>query len=46
MELTNWCYQMCDSVILPLIAIGTFLWTGYQELRHRKEQNTVSLRRR
>lgn len=31
----NMCYAMCDSVILPIIAVGTFIWTAYQEIRYR-----------
>lgn len=31
----NWCYLMCDSVLLPLIAVATFVWTAYQEYRYR-----------
>ncbi len=32
----NWCYVMCDSVILPLVAVATFIWTAYQEYRHQR----------
>ncbi len=32
----NWCYVMCDSVVLPLVAIITAVWTFYQEIRHQK----------
>jgi len=34
----NWCYVMCDSVILPIATVITFLWTAYQEYRHRENE--------
>jgi len=27
----NWCYVACDSVILPITTVITFLWTLYQQ---------------
>jgi hypothetical protein len=38
MVLTNWCYAMCDSLVLPFVSIVTFLWTVIQEIRHQKEK--------
>jgi len=35
----NWCYGMCDSVILPIVTIITFFWTIYQEKKIRGLQN-------
>jgi len=32
----NWCYQLCDGVVLPVMAIIAFFWTLYQEFRHQK----------
>ena len=33
----NWCYAICDSLVLPIVAIVTFLWTIYQEWRYHEE---------
>lgn len=34
--MANWCYTLCDGVILPAAAIVAFVWTMYQEYRHQR----------
>jgi len=36
MDSYNWCYALCNSFILPLVALLTAAWTAYQEYRHQK----------
>jgi hypothetical protein len=33
----NWCYVMCDSIVLPIIALATAVVTAYQEYRRYHE---------
>ena len=37
----NFCYKLCDIWYVPILTLLTFIWTVYQEIRHRieKKQN-------
>lgn len=35
----NWCYAMCDSIILPIVSIVTFIWTAIQAYQLKRLQN-------
>jgi len=37
----EWCYVMCDNVIIPLLGVAAFVWSAYQEWRHRKESQVI-----
>jgi len=39
----NMCYAMCDSVVLPLIAVMTFIWTAYQEYQLKRLVKKVKI---
>ena len=38
----NTCYKLCDVWFIPAVTVFTFLWTIYQEIRHRNEQNKLN----
>lgn len=29
----QWCVPFCENVVIPLCAVGAFIWTCLQEIR-------------